>query len=240
MSQPHLRTLVFWAVAWLSLAGESGRVSASEPDTPPDGSPHVVAAARDNWVAGAPRDEIRPEFAHQPTAGRMAGVASSSRPITARASTATGRRISRSPGASPITSGRFTRPRGSPCRGGASWPRSAGPTAQGRRVPLDQQPVIGLSARRHGDGRARVPHDAGDRQPRLDRGVGHVSGPRAGVAGDRRAASALGPGQHGPLERRVDGRDQPARRRARSGWRPSISGPAAAGRPPTTAGCTSR
>ena len=30
------------------------------------------------------------------------------------------------------------------------------------------------------------------------------------------------------------------RRRARSGWRPSISGPAAARRPPTTAGCTSR
>ena len=70
-----------------------------------------------------------------PTAGRMAGVASSSRPIIARASTATGGRNSRSPGASPTTSGPITGPRGSPCRGGASWPD-----------PLDRRPRPGRPA----------------------------------------------------------------------------------------------
>ena len=69
MSQRRSCTLVFWAVAWVRLAGESERLSAAEPDTPSDGSTRVVAAARDNWVAGALRDEIRPEFAHQPRGG---------------------------------------------------------------------------------------------------------------------------------------------------------------------------
>ena len=66
MGQRRGCKLVFWAFVGVSLADWSARVSAADPDAPPVASPRKVETAPDGWVAGAQRDEIRPEFAHQP------------------------------------------------------------------------------------------------------------------------------------------------------------------------------
>ena len=175
-----------------------------------------------------------------PTAGRMARVASSSRPITARASTATGRRTSPSPGASPITSGRVTRPRGSPCRGGASWPRSTGATRQGRRVPLDQQPVTGYLRGATAMAETEFPTTRGtDRQ-----GWTEVSDTYQAPSRATRAIVELhlrwATGRQGALERRVADRDQSAAAAdGAAGHRPLQAQRRQDARR-TTAGCTSR
>ena len=80
----------------------------------------------------------------------MAGVASSSRPTTARASMASGRRTF------PVTGGKSYhfranyQARGSPCRGGASWPRSTGRRAGPAGAPGSAagQRVISAGPRR--------------------------------------------------------------------------------------------
>jgi predicted amidohydrolase len=67
MGQRHKRVTVFWALALavVSLAGRSGHEPASASDAPPVPAPRRAETAPDGWVTGAPRDEIRPEFAHQ-------------------------------------------------------------------------------------------------------------------------------------------------------------------------------
>src|SRR5436309_4485727 len=47
------------------MSGWDGRGSASDSDAPRVAAPRGSATVPDGWVAGAPRDEIRPEFAHQ-------------------------------------------------------------------------------------------------------------------------------------------------------------------------------
>jgi predicted amidohydrolase len=56
-----------WAlvVAGVCLAAGSGPGSASDPDAPKVPAPHKAETAPDGWVAGAPRDEIRPAFSHE-------------------------------------------------------------------------------------------------------------------------------------------------------------------------------
>src|SRR5258708_359726 len=67
MGQRHKCVTVFWALALagVSLAGRSGHEPASDSDAPPVPAPRRAETAPDGWVTGAPRDEIRPEFAHQ-------------------------------------------------------------------------------------------------------------------------------------------------------------------------------
>ncbi len=60
-SRQHRLAVFAWArvLAGAALVGWGGPGAASDSETP-------AATAPDGWVAGAPRDEIRPEFAHQP------------------------------------------------------------------------------------------------------------------------------------------------------------------------------
>ena len=71
MGQRRKHVVVFraLALAGVCLAGGNGRGSASDSGASPVKAPRGVETAPDGWVAGAPRDEIRPEFAHQPDGG---------------------------------------------------------------------------------------------------------------------------------------------------------------------------
>src|SRR5437868_6195333 len=68
MDRRRKLVVLFWALALAGacLVGRSGRGSAWDSDAPGVAPPRAAQTAPDGWVAGAPRDEIRPEFAHQP------------------------------------------------------------------------------------------------------------------------------------------------------------------------------
>jgi predicted amidohydrolase len=68
MGRQHRVAVFSWAMvlAGACLVGWGGRGAASDSDPPRVAAPRGVETAPDGWVAGAPRAEIRPEFAYQP------------------------------------------------------------------------------------------------------------------------------------------------------------------------------
>src|SRR5438093_13775783 len=60
--------VVMWTLtlAGVVLSGGSQQGSAADSGTSPVPAPRGADTAPDGWIAGAPRDEIRPEFGHQP------------------------------------------------------------------------------------------------------------------------------------------------------------------------------
>ena len=167
-------------------------------------------------------------------------VASSSRPTSARASMASGRKPSPSPGASLTTSRRVTGPRVSPCRGGASWPRSTGGRGEAGRFPwIEPAGHRAISAARR-----RWPRPSSPRRGRpTAQGWTEVSDTYQAPSRATQAIVELHLRWAPDSEVRWSGvslTETSPRRRGRCGWRPSTSGPAAARRRRTTAGCTSR
>jgi len=68
MGRQHTLAVFSWimVLAGPFLVGWAARGSASESDTPGVAAPRGATTAPDGWVSGAPRDEIRPDFAHEP------------------------------------------------------------------------------------------------------------------------------------------------------------------------------